>query len=235
MLTYKDILGNLSGGRVLDVATGSGGFIEQMLASLKDYTEIIGVDTNERAATAFCETFKANPAVHFSAMDAHHLDYPADSFDTVCISNSLHHFADPLPVLQEMKRVLRQGGMLILSEMYCDNQTETQNTHVQLHHWWAAVDTCQGIVHRQTYRRSDLVEYAAELGLSELAFHDVLDAGQDPKAPELLAELDAIIERYIQRAAGHPALQQQGETLRRRVHEIGFNSATTLVAVGRKG
>ena len=47
MPTPKDILGHISGGRVLDVATGSGGFIHFLLDGLKDYIEILGVDNNE--------------------------------------------------------------------------------------------------------------------------------------------------------------------------------------------
>ncbi len=234
MTTMNEILGAISGGRVLDVATGSGSFIDLLLEGMKDYSDITGVDTNERAAAAFAGAFEAYPAVHFKLMDAHQLDFSDASFDTVCISNSLHHFADPEPVLQEMKRLLRPGGAFIIVEMYRDNQTETQNTHVALHHWWAAVDTLQGVVHRETYWRAELVEIATSLGLDELVFYDLSDLEQDPKAPDTLAELDSVFDRYLQRAEGHPDLQQQGEALRRRVQEIGFHGASTLVMVGRK-
>lgn len=216
----KEILGHISAGRVLDVATGSGGFIHFLLDGLQGYTEIIGVDNVDRAAV-FAEAFKENPNIHFQQMDAHHLDFADSSFDLVCISNSLHHL-DPLPVLREMRRVLRPDGFLLVSEMVRDGQTETQMTHVLLHHWWAAVDTVSGIVHRETYQRRELVEMANSLGL------------ENPKDPAILAELNPIFERYIQRAEGHPDLQKRGEELRQRVAEIGFHSATTLMLIGRK-
>ncbi|PKN93621.1 MAG: hypothetical protein CVU44_09750 [Chloroflexi bacterium HGW-Chloroflexi-6] len=234
MPTPKDILGHLHGGRVLDVATGSGNFIHFLLDALPASTEIIGVDSNPRAATAFAEAFKDRPNIHFELEDALHLSFDSHSFDLVCISNSLHHFDDPLPVLRQMKRVLRPGGHLLVSEMYRDGQTETQMTHVHLHHWWAAVDTVNGIVHRETYQRRELVEMVAGLGLEMLTLHDLSEADENPKDPEILTELDPVFARYIQRAEGHPALQARGEELRQRVLDIGFHSATTLIALGEK-
>ncbi len=234
MLTPKDILGQLPGGRVLDLATGGGSFIHFLLEGLPGFTEIIGVDNNERAAAAFAAAFKDQPNVRFEPGDAAHLGYPSESFDLVCISNSLHHFEDPQPVLQEMLRVLRPGGHMLVSEMYCDGQTETQMTHVHLHHWWAAVDSLNGVVHRETHPRQDLVGLVEALGLGDLALFDLADLSEDPRHPDLAAELEPVFERYIQRADGHAHLQARGVELRRRVQEIGFHSATTLVALGRK-
>jgi SAM-dependent methyltransferase len=232
-LSPKDILGEITGGRVLDLATGSGGFIHFLLDGLKEYTEIIGVDTNERAAAVFADTFKERPNIHFQSMDVTQLDFEDSSFDMVCISNSLHHL-DPLPALRQMMRVLRPGGTLLVSEMYRDGQTETQLTHVLLHHWWAAVDTVNGIVHRETYQRSELVEMVTSLGLCNEAAYDLCDLGPDPKDPEIMAELGPVFDRYLQRAEGYPELQKRGEELRTRVEEIGFHSATTLVMLGQK-
>jgi ubiquinone/menaquinone biosynthesis C-methylase UbiE len=234
MPTPQDILGHLSVERVLDVATGSGGFIHFLLEGLKDYSEIIGVDVKESAASTFEEAFKDKPNIHFQVMDAAYLDFESESFDLVCISNSLHHLDDPQAVLRQMERVLRPGGHLLVSEMYCDGQTETQMTHVHLHHWWGAVDTVNGVTHHETYRREELAELVSGLGLKETALYDLSDPSEDPKNPEISEELNPVFERYIQRAEGHPDLQARGEELRQRVAEIGFHSASTLVIIGRK-
>lgn len=233
MTTPKDILGEIHGGRVLDVATGTGGFVHFLLEGLKDYDEIIGIDSNERYKTPFEDAFKDKPNVRFQALDACQLDFPDGSFDLACISNSLHHL-DPELVLSQMKRILRPGGIMLIAEMYRDGQTETQMTHVHLHHWWGAVDTVSGVEHRETYPRGELVEMANRLGLSEMRMFDLSDLGDDPKNPDILAELNPVFDRYIQRAEGHPELQARGEELRKRVQEIGFHGATTFVAIGRK-
>lgn len=232
-LTPQDILGKIPGGRVLDVATGTGGFIHFLLEGLKDYSEIIGVDSNERRKAAFEEAFNEKPNIRFELQDAGRLGFADSSFDMVCVSNSLHHL-DPSAALGEMKRVLHPGGTLLVSEMYCNGQTETQMTHVLLHHWWGDVDRVNGVVHHETYSRSEIIDLVHGLGLDHEVLYDLRDLESDPKDPAILAELEPVFESYIQRAEGYPDLQKRGEELRKRVAQIGFHSATTLLVIGQK-
>jgi SAM-dependent methyltransferase len=229
----KAVLGDLSGGRVLDVATGAGGFVRFLLDGLRDHEEIVGIDANPERGEAFAAAFGDRPDIRFVEMDAYHLAFPAGSFDTVCVSDSLHHFADPSPVLAEMLRVLRPGGHLVVNEMYRDGQSETQTTHVLLHHWWAAVNTIQGEVHRETYRRDEIVEIVEGLGLAALRLVDLADPDEDPHNPETTAELEAAVDRHLALADGHPELQRRGEELRVRLRVVGVRGATQLVLVGR--
>ena len=229
----QDLLGALSGGRVLDVATGSGGFVHFLRAGLAGYSEIIGVDTSLRGAAAFASAFEGVPEIQFGQMDALRLNFPDAAFDTVSIANSLHHFDQPRLVLNEMLRVLRPGGYFILAEMYHDGQSVAQMTHVLLHHWWAAVDRAEGMVHHETYRREQLLGMFQHLGLVDTVFHDLADTEADPFDAETLAELEGVIIRYIQRAAGRLDLQSQGEQLRLRLRQVGFQSASSLLAIGR--
>jgi SAM-dependent methyltransferase len=233
-LEAQDLIGRISGGKVLDVATGNGGFIHFLLEGLKDYEEIIGVDTKEGLEEAFKEQF-ADKSIRYQQMDAAKMEFVDDSFDMVCISNSLHHMPDLPRTLNEMLRVLRPGGHLIVSEMYRDNQNETQMTHVHLHHWWAAVDQAQGIFHNETFRREEIIEMVACLGLVEMRMQDLFEANENPHDSEILTELNPVIDRYIQRAEGHPELQARGEELRQCLGAIGFDGATTLLVIGKKG
>lgn len=229
----RDLIGHIPGGKVLDVATGNGGFIHFLLEGLQDYEEITGIDTKEGLEAVFAQQF-ADKAVHYRKMDAAQMDFTDESFDTVCISNSLHHMPDVSRTLGEMLRVLKPGGYLIVSEMYCDDQTETQMTHVHLHHWWGAVDRTQGIYHNETFRRAEIVEMIAGLGLSEMRLHDLAEPQADARDPETLAQLQPVIERYIERAHGHPDLVARGAELRQRLETVGFDGATALVVVGKK-
>jgi SAM-dependent methyltransferase len=229
----RAVLGDLSGGRVLDVATGAGDFVRFLLDGLRDHGEIVGVDVNPERGEAFAAAFEDRPDIRFEQMDAHRLAFPDGFFDTVCVSNSLHHVVDPAPVLAEMLRVLRPGGHLVVNEMYRDGQSETQMTHVLLHHWWAAVGTQRGDVHRETYRRVEIVAIVENLGLADLRLIDLVDPDEDPHDPEAVAELEAAIDRYVTLADGHPGLQQRGEELRTRLRAVGVRNATQLVAIGR--
>jgi SAM-dependent methyltransferase len=235
MTNYNELFASLEAGRVLDVASGNGYFLEVLLQGAKSYTEAVGVDKKEAAAAAFAETFKENQRVKFAVMDAAHLDFADNSFDTVCVSNSLHHLEQPTAILDEMKRVIRPGGRFILNEMYADgSQSETQKTHVLLHHWMAQIDMFNAVFHRETYGRQQLVDFAADLGLKHIETYDIADLSEDPKSPEVFSELDPVIDRYIQRAEGHPDLQDAGEKIRQRLRSVGFHSATSLLLLAQK-
>jgi ubiquinone/menaquinone biosynthesis C-methylase UbiE len=236
MESAEDTLGNLSGGHVLDVATGSGGFITFLMGSLKDYTEITGIDHNERPLEAAQKSHSLEN-IHFQRMDAARMDFPDSHFDTVCIANSLHHMIYLPGVLSEMMRVCKPGGHIIISEMYRDGQSETQHTHVLLHHWWAAIDAAEGITHFETFTRQQVVEIIEKLGCHHLKYYDMKDLVSHPRDPELIRELDGIIDRYIQRVQalkGKEELRQRGEALRQRAHEVGFHGATSLLMIGEK-
>ena len=236
MTTFETIFAPISACRILDVATGRGGFIQTLLKTLQDYDEIIAIDSNADYASAFGETFADKP-VSYQQMDASALEFSDELFDTVCISNSLHHMTDPSRVLTEMQRVLKPDGIFIISEMMRDNLSEPQMTHLLIHHWWGAVDSAMGIVHHETYTRQQLIDFAKTITVKNWEFHEVAYLDDDPKDAETIAQLDGILDRYIKKTENlqdREMLQKRGQALRERVHEVGFHGATALVAIGVK-
>jgi len=233
---FKHTLGDIPGGRVLDVATQEGGFIRILTENLKSYGEIFGIDTNEQALKTAANNFEGEK-IHFIQMDAERSGFENECFDLVCISASLHHL-DNIPfVLAEMKRVLRLGGRFILIEMHSDGQTETQLTSVQLHHWIADVDTATGRLHNRTLPRQAFVDYVKSLGLNNVKFHDFDNLDSGPMNEEGIKFLEGVIDRYIQRAEGvssYKELKKRGEALRNRLHEVGANREPVLLAIGEK-
>jgi ubiquinone/menaquinone biosynthesis C-methylase UbiE len=234
--TIEEALNQLSGGHVLDVATGSGGFINYLIDNLQDYAEITGIDSNELSLEAARKSHtQAN--LRFLSMDAARMDFPDGHFDLVSIANSLHHMADLRGVLSEMVRVCKPGGQLLIWEMYRDGQTKTQLTHVYLHHWWAAVDSAEGITHFETLRRQQVVDIVEKLGLNNTQYFDSKNLETDPKDQGLIRELDGIIDRFVKRTTALNSgedLCLRGELLRLRVHETGFHGASSLIAIGEK-
>lgn len=229
----RPLLAGIHAGRVLDVATGRGGFVEELVGGLASFDEIVGIDLDDEVGSAFGAAFADRPDVRFVRMDALQPDFAARSFDTVTVSASLHHFADPAPILRTMQQLVRPGGRIIVAEMIRDGQTETQLTHVLLHHWWAAVDATRGVIHLETYRRAEVERLIAGLGLGSLERADVVDLAADPFDPETIAQLDRAIDRYLDLSAGQPELSQRGDELRRRLHQVGIHGATTLMFIGR--
>jgi 2-polyprenyl-3-methyl-5-hydroxy-6-metoxy-1,4-benzoquinol methylase len=229
-------LRGIDGGRVLDVATQEGGFVQILMGNLKGYTEIVGIDIHERAIET-AQSTRGREGVRFLVMNAEQLDFEDDSFDTVTISASLHHLSNIQRVLEEMERVLKPGGHFIVAEMHRDGQTEAELTSVYLHQWVAEVDSALGRLHNSTLARQEFADYVASLGLSHVEFHDRFDRDSDPMQKARTEQLEGLIERTIQRAEGVSncrALKERGEELRQRLHKVGARREPVLVVVGKK-
>lgn len=100
-------------GDVLEVAVGTG-------ANLKYYPadcRLTAVDISESMLeVARRKAEKLNRAVSFEVMDAEHLEFPDNRFDTVVSTLTMCTFIHPAAVLQEMARVCRPEGRILLLE-----------------------------------------------------------------------------------------------------------------------
>lgn len=97
------------GSRVLEVGAGSGR-LSALLASsghqltCLDYTP----EALQSARRNFAAADVQGEFVHGDAFD---LPFPEGSFDAVFSTGLFEHYDDPLPIVAEMTRVLRQGGV----------------------------------------------------------------------------------------------------------------------------
>jgi ubiquinone/menaquinone biosynthesis C-methylase UbiE len=161
-------LGTISGGRVLDVGTGGGAFIDTLIKTLKGYDSFVGIDycpseSSREDMESAKKKFEGKP-VSFLEMNAENMDFDDDTFDTVSISYSLHHLSNVDKVMAEMKRVLRPGGTFILQEVCCDgDQTEAQKADKLQHEWGAKIDTLLGITHNKTFARQRILDIVRSL------------------------------------------------------------------------
>lgn len=229
-------LHNLHGGNVLDIATGSGGFLIDLSNKIPGFKNGVGVDNNPFSIKA---AVKNNQDQRFSycLMDGACLSFHDDQFDVVSISNSLHHMPEVHNTLKEMLRVVKPGGAVIVQEMMSDSLTETQQTHRDLHHWWAAVDRGCGISHGDTYSREEIMALINEVDLINHQIIELSDLESDPLDLELQKTLEPVFSRYFNRLSTLPDandLLAQGEALRKRLKTVGLHSATALYIVANK-
>ena len=119
------ILNEVDGGRVLDVGTQEGHFVQVLKKNLNTYSEIVGIDIDKKAIETARNSLE-NSHIRFSVMNAEQIEFENGSFDTVNISASLHHITNIPQVLDEMKRVLKPQGHFIIVEMHGSGKTAAE-------------------------------------------------------------------------------------------------------------
>ena len=94
---------------VLELATGTG-LIAKHIVNAAAHIEATDASP-EMIAEAKRDTRSAK--LHFSVQDMFRLPYADKSFDVVIVSNALHIVPQPEKALAEIRRVLKDGGLLI--------------------------------------------------------------------------------------------------------------------------
>ncbi|MDP8221545.1 MAG: class I SAM-dependent methyltransferase, partial [Candidatus Stygibacter frigidus] len=157
MEKLREYLTKLNLTSALDVATGRGEFIEMIRYLAGDSSIITGVDDSERMLKMAADN---DAETEFVKGDAYSLGFSDESFDLVCMSNSLHHFEFPEKVMSELKRILKPEGLILIQEMVSDeDQTKAQLSHIKLHHYCASIDIIKGVYHDITWEDSKLISF----------------------------------------------------------------------------
>ena len=93
---------------VLELATGTG-LIAKSIVNAAAH-----IEATDASAEMIAEAKRTRSAkLHFSVQDMFRLPYADKSFNVVIVSNALHIVPQPENALQEIKRVLKDGGVLI--------------------------------------------------------------------------------------------------------------------------
>ncbi|NLG44971.1 class I SAM-dependent methyltransferase [Gordonia sp. (in: high G+C Gram-positive bacteria)] len=138
---------------VLDVACGPGNYAADAVRGLTGRGHYVGLDFS---APMLAEAARVHdhPRITFIRGDAHHLPLTADSFDTATCLAALYLIPDPLPVLDEMFRVLRPGGELIVF-------TSVDASVAGL----PGVDAVAGLTGLRIFGRREIVDHLEKLGM----------------------------------------------------------------------
>ena len=94
---------------VLELATGTG-LIAKHIVRSADHIE--ATDASQKMIEQAKQGVKSTK-LYFSVQDMFHLPYADRSFDVVIVSNALHIVPEPEKALAEIRRVLKEDGILI--------------------------------------------------------------------------------------------------------------------------
>lgn len=237
----KEVFDDKDIGKVLDVGTGRGNFVEVLAECFDEKTRLVGIDTYSQAIESAKENFKREN-IEFLCMNAANMEFNDNSFDVVCISNTLHHLSNMREVLKEMKRVLKPNGYFIINEMFCDNQSQIQLSHVKLHHLGGEIDMVLGDFHDKTFKKEKIIDIVKELELDivktfEYSTHDEQMTNRNKEDEK--ESLDLWFDALSKRIEKMKDLSQQRKykkliaELSAELYDIGFFLATEVIVIGQ--
>ena len=94
---------------VLELATGTGMIAKNIVNAAAH------IEATDASAEMIAEAKRDNQSakLHFSVQDMFRLSYADESFDVVIVSNALHIVPQPEKALAEIRRVLKDDGVLV--------------------------------------------------------------------------------------------------------------------------
>jgi 2-polyprenyl-3-methyl-5-hydroxy-6-metoxy-1,4-benzoquinol methylase len=102
------MLGKETPGRLLDVGCGGGRFLRRMQ---KRGWQVAGTDFDEQAARKVSTRY----GIETHVGDLPQCGLPAERFDAITLSHAIEHLYDPLATLRECLRLLKPGGLLVMT------------------------------------------------------------------------------------------------------------------------
>lgn len=124
--------------RILDVGCGPGWFPLE-LAGVASAAAVIGIDLSHPmtvTAAAHARARGSERRVHFAQARGEVLPFADGTFDLVVSTLALHHVQEPVSALEELRRVVRPSGRIIVAD-----------TRRDLHPWlWTALKASQTFI-----------------------------------------------------------------------------------------
>jgi ubiquinone/menaquinone biosynthesis C-methylase UbiE len=220
---------------VLDVGTGKGQFIPDLKILFPNFVTITGVDPSKEAIGQARETYKSEKGVEFLVMDTNSMTFKGNTFDVISISNVLHHLPPNNNLFSEIKRVLKPGGLLFVVELYQDNQTDLQQTHILQHHYRAEVDTRNNVFHGYTFKRHQVIEYLSAQSVQIIEVDDFSDKKRmNSSNPTYMNTVIEGVKKSIVQTknfADSKDFEERGNKILERISAKGFMMPNQLIAL----
>jgi SAM-dependent methyltransferase len=197
MLALKERIGSIDAGSWLDVAVGRGDFMKFAMGSFKSWNSVAGLDIDPESLELAQQAFINTPVILVMA-SALSMPFTGRYFDTVTMSNALHHIED-LPLLfSETARICKTNGLLIINEMLHEDNSEIEQSYMLYHKLISDIDIHRGHYHRETYT---LKEMMTLISISEFHLVDYFIHAEETGNVLNKAEIEAISDRLRKKVA----------------------------------
>ena len=116
---------DLDGKAILEIGCGRGGG-SKWISSRHNLSMYYACDISEENIT-FCNKTNTNDKIIYSVMDSQNLEYPDNSFDLVICIESSHNYKNMELFFENVRRVLKKTGQLVLLDNYVLGEEAIQN------------------------------------------------------------------------------------------------------------
>ena len=123
-----------TGERVLDVACGTGALTRLLAAAVGPTGSVVGLDVNAEMLSVAAMSVP-DRHVEWRQASASELPFADTTFDLVTCQHGLQYFPDRAKALEEMRRVLREGGRLVLT---CWRASTESPAYLAVERWLTA-------------------------------------------------------------------------------------------------
>lgn len=118
------------GKSVLDVACGEG-YGSNMLAGVAK--SVIGVDISGAAVAHAADRYRERENLEFKQGSCEKIPLPDDSVDVAVSMETIEHIEQQEAFIRELKRVLKPGGLLVMSSPNKREYSDARNYHNEFH------------------------------------------------------------------------------------------------------
>ncbi|NQV50380.1 MAG: methyltransferase domain-containing protein [Candidatus Marinimicrobia bacterium] len=211
-------------GHYLEFGCGDGTFLKYILNQNKSFQSIAAVDINP-GSVALARNKLDDYAIDFIIQETLPLAFDKHHFSAITLSNTLHHIRDKAAVLNELKRLLKPGGQIIVTEMISNELSEAELTYFKLHCLRADIDRNNQIYHDATYASHEIEGMIKETGLRILSKAIILNEKIGGVDETEIQSVTASLEEMIANESlspGFEELKQKAQSVKDSLLQFGI-------------
>jgi ubiquinone/menaquinone biosynthesis C-methylase UbiE len=211
-------------GHYLEFGCGDGTFLKYLLSQNDSFHSITAVDINPGSVES-AKSKLGDYAINFIVQETLPLGFDEQHFSCITLSNTLHHLKDKAPVLDELKRLLKPDGQIIVTEMISNELSNPEQTYFKLHCLRAEIDRSKQVYHDATYSSHEIESMVEDAGLRILSraiiLNEKVSGADEAEIESVTATLDQMFANERLRP-GFEELKQKAQGVKDSLEQFGI-------------